>query len=67
MTADQIAALAAGIPTIITAITGLVIAVKARRTANASTFTSAMTDHALTDHIVKHHNAFPIQSPTETQ
>lgn len=66
MTADQIAALAAGIPTIITAITGLVIALRARRGAAIATGVAAHANQAINSHVVVEHGAFPIQPPTET-
>lgn len=66
MTADQIAALAAGIPTIITAITGLIVALRARNKAAVATGVAVHANNALIAHVVQEHNAFPIQPPTES-
>jgi GTP cyclohydrolase III len=51
MTVDQIAALAAGIPTIITAITGLVVALRAKRTAIIAQGMAIHAHNELNNHI----------------
>jgi hypothetical protein len=51
MTGDQIAALAAGIPTVITAITGLVIALRAKTSATVAQGTAMHANNAIQNHI----------------
>jgi len=66
MNAADIAALAAGIPTIIGAITALVVALKARNSAAIAAGTARRANDNINSHIVKVHNQFPIQPPTDT-
>lgn len=66
MDAAQITALAAGIPTIITAVSGLIVALRAKNSATVAQGTANHANTAINAHIVKEHDAFPIQPPTET-
>ena len=67
MSTAEITALATGIPAIIAAITGLVAALRAKGTATQSAALAMHTNTALNDHIIKQHDTFPIQPPTETK
>lgn len=67
MTADQISALAAGIPTIVIAITGLITAIRAKGAATVATGVASHANNAINAHVTNEHNAFPIQPPTETK
>jgi hypothetical protein len=66
MTTDQIIALIAGIPTIIGAITALIVALRAKTAATHAVIQAGIANNALSTHIVHEHNKFPIQPPTQT-
>lgn len=67
MNAAEITALATGIPAILAAITGLVTALRAKNTATAAAGVAVHANNAINAHVVKQHDAFPIQPPTETE
>ena len=56
-------ALITGIPAILAAITALVTALRAKSTATIANGVAAHASRALNDHVVKQHDAFPIQPP----
>jgi hypothetical protein len=67
MNAAEITALATGIPAIIAAIAGLVTALRAKTSAQIANGIASHANNAINTHIVKQHDAFPIQPPTETK
>jgi len=67
MNGATIAALATAIPSIIAALTAMIVALRAK---GSATVAQSVATHALgtiNDHIIKVHDAFPIQPATETK
>lgn len=67
MNAAEITALATGIPAIVGAITALVWAIRGKATATQAQALAIHTNTALADHVIKQHNAFPIQPPSSQE
>ena len=66
MSADVITGIIAAIVPLIAAITGLIIAVRAKSTATVAQGVATHALGSISAHVIKDHNAFPIQPPTET-
>lgn len=66
MNAATIAALATSIPAILAAITGFIVAIRAKNTATIAQGTAINTSNALGAHLTTEHNAYPIQPQSET-
>lgn len=66
MNAATIAALATAIPAILAAVTGFIVAIRAKNTATIAQGTAIHANNAVNTHIVQQHNAFPIQPQSET-
>jgi hypothetical protein len=66
MNAAEITALATGIPSILTAITAVIWAIRGKQAAIVAQGIAAHANNTMNAHLTTMHNAFPIQPPTET-
>jgi hypothetical protein len=66
MTGAEIIALVTGLPAVIAAITALVNSLRAKNTATIAQGVATHANQSINDHVVKVHDAFPIQPPKET-
>ena len=66
MSATLIATLATAIPAILVALAAFINSLRAKGSATVAQSVAVHALGSINDHIVKEHNAFPIQPPTET-